>query len=383
MNLDYPLTPTDSYDLGIVTSYDTANTSVYSSAFVPNLCINAFSKTMTDSNLSSGTSWQSASPTDKTTTKTFTDFTSVQIPENNLQKNNNQHPIVAFKTKNFLTINPGNVEEFETRIKGKQLTSGFGISNVTDSIMHITTNNNHLIATSQSSHTIPNEIYSTSDTSKLDVTSNILDYTDDLDIYLSKLETQSHQPSSRYNLSERSNYLQDHSIPSDLDYSIPFILPPGVVGPSMLLFEENPILKASLSSKDPMVKYLSNALIKIIDQSFENDNNWVIRRLEWIETINSIKKALAKHENDKISLTQQIKTLIFAYEIIKKQFEKLNHQNLTTQNELIEAQKKINLLKQEKLQTVEQKKWDIITTAIIVGVGIVSIEIVLKKLYKS
>ncbi|CAG8633072.1 25489_t:CDS:2 [Gigaspora margarita] len=366
MNLDYPLTPTDSYDLGIVTSYDTTNTSVYSSAFVPNLCINAFSKTMTDSNLSSGTGWQSASPTDKTTTKTFTDFTSVQIPENNLQKNNNQHPsIVAFKTKNFLTINPGNVEEFETRIKGKQLTSGFGISNVTDSIMHITTNNNHLIATSQSSHTIPNEKYSTSDTSKLDVTSNILDYTDDLDIYLSKLET------------------QNHSIPSDLDYSIPFLLPPGVVGPSMLLFEENPILKASLSSKDPMVKYLSNALIKIIDQSFENDNNWVIRRLEWIETINSIKKALAKHENDKISLTQQIKTLIFAYEIIKKQFEKLNHQNLTTQNELIEAQKKINLLKQEKLQTVEQKKWDIITTAIIVGVGIVSIEIVLKKLYKS
>ncbi|RIB02066.1 hypothetical protein C2G38_2126135 [Gigaspora rosea] len=249
--------------------------------------------------------------------------------------------------------------------------------------MHITTNNNHLIATSQSSHTIPNEKYTESDTSKLDVTSNILDYTDDLDIYLSKLETQSYQPSSRYNLSERSNYLQDHSIPSDLDYSIPFILPPGVVGPSTLLFEENPILKASLSSKDPMVKYLSNALIKIIDQSFENDNNWVIRRLEWIETINSIKKALAKHEKDKISLTQQIKTLIFAYEIIKKQFEKLNHQNLITQNELIEAQKKINLLKQEKLQTVEQKKWDIITTAIIVGVGIVSIEIVLKKLYKS
>lgn len=204
-------------------------------------------------------------------------------------------------------------------------------------------------------------------------------------------------------LGECSNYLQEHSTPNNLDYSIPFILPPGVVGPSILLFEENPILKSSLSSKDPMVKYLSSTLIKIIDQAFENDNNWVIRRLEWIETINNIKKALAKHENDKITLTQQIKTLMFAYEIIKKQFEKINHQNLIIRKELIEAQQKIKLLKQEKLQNDEQKKWDIITTgilfnyifvkifnsdfnfiiiAIIVGFGIVSIEIVLKKLYK-
>ncbi|CAG8616643.1 8583_t:CDS:2, partial [Dentiscutata erythropus] len=370
MNLDYPLTSTNSYDLGIVTSYGTANTSVYSSTFNPNLCINAFSKTMTNSNLSSGTSWQSqlysSSPSKHSSQNCSASpdkTTSVQNPENNVRKNNYQHPgVVAFKTKNFLTVNPGNVEEFENRIKGKQLTSGFGISNVTDSIMHISTNNNHLIGTSHSSHTISNEKYSASDTSKLNVASNILNCTDDSDIYLSKLETKNHQPSNCYNLCERPNYLQDHSTPSDLDYSIPFILPPGVVGPSVLLFEENPILKSSLSSKDPMVKYLSNALIKIIDQSFENDNNWVIRRLEWIETINIIKKALAKHEKDKITVTQQIKTLVFAYEIIKKQFEKINHQNLIIQNELIEAQKKINLLEQEKLQTDEQKKWDIITT---------------------
>ncbi|CAG8513244.1 18075_t:CDS:2 [Racocetra fulgida] len=215
--------------------------------------------------------------------------------------------------------------------------------------MHIPTSNYHFMGTSPA---MSNEKYRKPYTRKLEEVSNAVDYMHDSDIYLTKLEAKS----------ECSNYLQEHSTPNNLDYSIPFILPPGVVGPSILLFEENPILKSSLSSKDPMVKYLSNALIKIIDQAFENDNNWVIRRLEWIETINIIKKALAKHENDKITLTQQIKTLMFAYEIIKKQFEKINHQNLIIQKELIEAQQKIKLLKQEKLQNDEQKKWDIITT---------------------
>ncbi|CAG8834310.1 22743_t:CDS:2, partial [Racocetra persica] len=202
--------------------------------------------------------------------------------------------------------NPGNVEEFETRIKGKQLISGFGISNVTDSIMHIPTSNYHFMGTSPA---MSNEKYRKPYTRKLEDVSNAVDYMHDSDIYLTKLEAKSLQPSNCSSLGECSNYLQEHSTPNKLDYSIPFILPPGVVGPSILLFEENPILKSSLSSKDPMVKYLSNALIKIIDHAFENDNNWVIRRLEWIETINIIKKALAKHENDKITLTQQIKTL--------------------------------------------------------------------------
>ncbi|CAG8826581.1 14722_t:CDS:2, partial [Racocetra persica] len=116
MNLEYPLTSTNSYD---------PTTSIYSSTFDPHLCVTAFSKTMTDSN-SSGTSWQSqllsssppeyssqicsASPINKTPVETFTDFNSVQFSESNIRKDNYQQPVVAFKTKNFLTVNPGNVE---------------------------------------------------------------------------------------------------------------------------------------------------------------------------------------------------------------------------------------------------------------------------------
>ncbi|CAG8480832.1 6829_t:CDS:10 [Acaulospora colombiana] len=133
-------------------------------------------------------------------------------------------------------------------------------------------------------------------------------------------------------------------------------------GPSILLFEENPVLKLALNSRDPMVKYLSKALIEVIDQAFENDNTWTLRRIEWIETIKLVKKELEKHKKDKTTLKQQIKSLALAYDIIKKEVEKIRQENFIIQKELMEAREKILTLEREKIRNQGEMMWNSIKT---------------------
>ncbi|RHZ72686.1 hypothetical protein Glove_241g4 [Diversispora epigaea] len=175
-----------------------------------------------------------------------------------------------------------------------------------------------------------------------------------------------------------TNHLQKNSlIPEDVDYTIPFILPSGgLAGPSILLFEENPILKLSLKSEDPMINYLSKALMETIDQSLENDNDWVIRRMEWIETIKLEKKKLEKHKKDKITLKKQI-------ELLKLAIEKIKRENLILQKELENAQIKMEILEKEKIRNEEQ--WNNIVTASIatlVSIGIVAAPVIRKLYFK-
>ncbi|CAG8512899.1 3572_t:CDS:2 [Acaulospora morrowiae] len=177
-------------------------------------------------------------------------------------------------------------------------------------------------------------------------------------------ENEVFQYSHRSNSRKKTNHLKERSITSaNIDYTTPFILPPGALsGPPILLFEENPMLKFALKSKDPMVKYLNRALIEIINQAFENDNTWTIRRIEWIKTIETTKKELEMHKQDKITSRQQIKSLTLACEIIKEEVERVRQENFKIKKELMETQDKIQVLEKEKTLNQEKVMWNNIKT---------------------
>ncbi|CAG8554318.1 3354_t:CDS:2 [Diversispora eburnea] len=211
-----------------------------------------------------------------------------------------------------------------------------------------------------------------SDTSSI----TLIEHTNDPNIFCENPETQiiSYCANSQNN----TNHLQKHSlIPESVDYTTPFIFPSGgLAGPSILIFEENPILKLSLKSEDPMINYLSKALMEAIDQSLENDNDWVTRRMEWIETIKLEKKKLEKHKKDKITLKKQI-------ELLKLAIEKIKRENLILQKELENAQIKMEILEKEKIRNEEQ--WNSIVTASIatlVSIGIVAAPVIRKLYFK-